>query len=129
MAQAAAKLVRLGPAGDAHQCGAGLLVVQNDLSLVRQVTVDIQPRRGAVEEEVDGGHAGMETRDPVPGVIQALGAVHRAAAQDTVGADTSGSACIEAPHESLQQRLLGRTGLELEATAYLARVDELLLGQ
>ena len=65
-----------------HENRVGFLVVDYDLALVGEIAVDIEPGGGAIEEEIDGGNAGVEACDAVPGVIESDHVVRRAAAID-----------------------------------------------
>ena len=56
----------IDPAWEAHVNRPRLLVMDGDLSLEGEVTVDIQPRRRPVEEQIHGGYAIGKPCDAFP---------------------------------------------------------------
>ena len=59
----------INPAWEAHVNCARLLVMDGDLAFEGEVTVDIQPRRRPIEEQIHGGYAVGKPRDAFPGGI------------------------------------------------------------
>ena len=63
------KLRYVDPPREPHLNCPGLLVMDGDLALERQVTVDVHPRRSPIEEQIHGGYAVGKPRDSFPGGI------------------------------------------------------------
>src|SRR5262249_11418031 len=67
--------VPVDPFGNPHGDRLGRFVANNHSALIGQVTVDIQPGTGAVQEQIDLRCVALSSKDRLPAIVEAAKAI------------------------------------------------------